>query len=284
MNTWRVIFSGYKDPYYNMAMDEALFEAMGLGYGQPTLRIYGWEPAAFSLGYSHDPAVNLDLKACLRYKVPFVRRITGGGVLFHGGDISYSIVSLYADLPEGLKAGKLFKIICSFLITMYRSMGINAEFAVDSEDYQPALKPKRGAPVFCPDGKEKYDIVINGKKLGGNAQKRGKDVFLQHGSIPLSDTLNYARLFLKENVSSAVSRPFSLEELSGKIFSFSGAETILLESFQDTFGIIPADGELNKEERGIFESLRVRKYQVRDWNMYGRMEVSDVRDETPVDR
>lgn len=271
MNTWRVIFSGYNDPYCNMAMDEALFEARSLRHGQPTLRIYGWEPASFSLGYSQDPGVSLDIKACLRYKVPFVRRITGGGALFHGGDISYSIICSYADLQGSLKSGKLFKVICSFLINMYGTMGVNAGFAADSEDYQPPLKSGRTAPDFCPDGKEKYDIVINGKKLGGNAQKRGKDVFLQHGSIPLNDTLNYARLFLKENVSAPASRLFSLDEVSGKNFSFSSVETMLLQSFQDTFGIVPADGEINKEERAIFESLRVRKYQVRDWNMYGRM-------------
>jgi lipoyl(octanoyl) transferase len=274
---WRLISSGYLDAYSNMAFDEAILESyLRLG-GPPTLRIYGWDPRAFSFGCSQDPRVNFNIEECERQGVQYVRRMTGGGVLFHSGDISYSIVSSTADIGcEGSVVGS-YKTICSFLTDMYKGLGLKAGFAVAEGKAGPAARPPKG-PDLCMASNEKYDILINGRKLGGNAQKRRACAILQHGSIPLKDSLAASREFLKETSMVDSLDAISLGEAVGREISYEEAEKRLVEAFERTFhchcdgakiGPPPNDGvnSLTSEETGLFKDLLKNKYATRGWNV-----------------
>ena len=262
---WRLIQSGFNDPYNNMAIDESLLIEHYRGNTPPTLRIYGWKPPAFSLGYFQDAWQELDIEKCNQQGINFVRRLTGGGIIFHHQEVTYSLVCSREELGmfSGVKGS--YKTICSFLINMYKKLGIDAYFAVEKQ----GKDEKLGEPSsFCFASKEEYDILINGKKIGGNAQKRRKDLIFQHGSIPLELNIDKVTPFLKKNSGGIKKGICSLVEVMGKEVGFSELQTKLAESFRDTFLVNLKEEELSLEEKKLAQNLRETKYSGEEWNVY----------------
>jgi lipoyl(octanoyl) transferase len=221
---WRLLLSGHADAYSNMALDEALLESyLELG-SPPTLRIYGWDPAAISIGFAEEAA--LDIDECRKKSFDIVRRPTGGGALFHSKDISYSVVCSGEDIGCGKSVVESFKRICGFLLEMYKSLDIDARFACELADHPARYKkPSRDQANICMASHEKYDIVVGTRKLGGNAQKRRRGAILQHGSIPL----------ILAQAPFSIEGPISLSEACGRAIGFEEVEKRLVESFENTF-------------------------------------------------
>lgn len=158
--------TGDGDAYWNMAFDEAMLTLRAEGKVPDTLRVYTWKPSAVSIGYFQSLEQEVDLEACRTLGVDVVRRITGGGAVYHecGGELTYSLVAAEETLRSKRSFEDIqgsYRVICEALIEGLRKIGINAEF-----------KPIN-------------DIVVNGKKISGNAQTRRRGVILQHGTILL---------------------------------------------------------------------------------------------------
>ncbi len=267
--SWRIIDTGPQEPFTNMAFDEAILRGYELHSSPPTLRIYGWKPSGISLGYSQDPEEVLDIEACLNESMPFVRRITGGGIILHGDELTYSLVCSKEDLRLPARVVSSYKIICSFLISFYKALGIEAEFASDSSSDE--THPQRPS-ALCFAAKEKYDIVINGKKIGGSAQKRSKDIIFQHGSIPLSiDMRRASSLLCKKADTGDIHDSTSLQEVLGRRMSTPELSEILIRSFIRSFNVAPSAGRLSSAEHEIFMDLKTLKYASADWN-YNRID------------
>ena len=132
MSYWRLIAPSTRDPYSNMAIDEALLREYEKGNTPPTIRFYRWEPS-ISLGYFQKAKNVLNLENCSKFNTPFVRRITGGEAIFHENDLSYSIVlsEKDLDLPRSIKDN--FKILTMFIVNAYKSLGIKAKFFSDHQ-------------------------------------------------------------------------------------------------------------------------------------------------------
>jgi lipoyl(octanoyl) transferase len=250
---WRIIDTGPQGPFANMALDEALLLGYELHDSPPTLRIYGWQPTAISIGYSQDPQAILDADLVRKESMQFVRRITGGGIIMHGDEITYSLVCSKSDLDIPARVVSSYKMICSFLISFYKTLGIDASFACDANSEETLGIPS----ALCFAAKEKYDITVNGRKIGGSAQKRLKNVIFQHGSIPIG------RVNIKEAA--------SLEDILGRRPDIKELSRLLQESFVKTFKIEVQQGELSNAERSIFLELKTHKYETRDWN-YNRID------------
>src|SRR5258706_8848945 len=88
---WRWIDSGEGGASWNMAIDEAILDAVIEGISPPTIRLYRWDTAAVSIGRFQEPARGIDLDACMRLNIPIVRRMTGGRGVLHGSDQTISI-------------------------------------------------------------------------------------------------------------------------------------------------------------------------------------------------
>jgi lipoate-protein ligase A len=155
---WRVIEYTQNNAAMNMAIDEAVCESVLEG-AVPTIRFYGWIPSAISIGYFQSLEKEVDLQKCKEMKVDFVRRRTGGGAVYHEteGEITYSIVAKEEIFPKGIIES--YQVICQLIIDSLAKIGISAQF-----------KPIN-------------DIIVNGKKISGNAQTRRKGILLQHGTI-----------------------------------------------------------------------------------------------------
>lgn len=197
----------------NMFIDKELFDDF-TSSSLPTFRVYEWEES-FTYGVSQNINTIQNLLEIKKYNQNYAQRITGGGILFHGNDISYSLV-IPISFVNKLSVKQSFESICAFLLKFYKSLGLNPIYAKDLEDI------KLSKSDYCQEGYEPYDILIDGKKIGGNAQRRSKTTIFQHGSICIDN--------------STTNNSNSLEDLGLKI-SFEEAKNLLITSFLDTFNV-----------------------------------------------
>jgi lipoyl(octanoyl) transferase len=208
---FRLILTNINDAKMNMAIDKAL----SISYEKddmPILRFYTWENS-FTVGLGQDIEHYDDLKKI--YKDNYSKRITGGGVLFHGHDISYSLVLSNTEFGN-LSIKQSYEKICQFLLEFYKNLGLNPSFVKDSE----YIKLKKNE--FCQVGFEAYDIIVNGNKIGGNAQKRNKKLIFQHGSVPIFKTNEDTKMGI------------SLEDFEIHL-SFEEAQNKLIKAFEKCF-------------------------------------------------
>jgi len=151
---WRLINNDADNAFRNMAVDEALLQSI-----VPVLRFYSWKPKAVSIGYFQSLDAEVDTKACKARDIDVVRRITGGGAVFHDQELTYSVIC-----PEELFSFDIlesYQQICGFIVKGLKKYGLDAKFV----------------PI--------NDITIKGKKISGNAQSRKQGKIIQHGTILL---------------------------------------------------------------------------------------------------
>ncbi|MCK5110584.1 MAG: lipoate--protein ligase family protein [Arcobacteraceae bacterium] len=254
---WRFIDTGVGDAVWNMALDEALlntFEENDL----PILRLYRWKPS-LSLGRFSDVSKSVDLDKMKQQNLSCVRRMTGGGILVHGQDISYSLILPRESLAaNGVKDN--YRTLCGFLINLYKKLGLNANYAGEEQ-----LKSKTSD--ICLAGTEKYDIVINGQKIGGNAQRYTSKTLFQQGSIPIKiDKPLFEPVFLED---SGLKNAVTLEQLESLV-TYRQLTQLIIEAFCKTFDINIVSHSLSLTEEQKVEELITQKYGKESWNLYGK--------------
>ena len=234
---WRLIDSGYLDAYTNMAIDEAVF-AMREKLGLPaSLRFYSWRPAAVSIGYFQrieDPS----LQEYKRQKLTIVRRFTGGGAILHRNEITYSLACSTHEFPAFRDIVKTQQLVHRAIILGLQNLGINAELE--------RKETKGPDPYFCFVTPSKYDVVEEGRKIAGSAQRRRNRAFFQHGSILMDNNITSESIKEKKD--------------RGKIIDS------LVWGFEKGLGIRLLPGHLTKQEVELSQELREIKYSTPNWN------------------
>lgn len=265
---WRRVCTEALPGPENMAIDEVLLESYRKNPERPIFRAYRWSPAAISLGRFQTYGEDIFPDACADRGVPIVRRITGGGAIFHDHELTYSLVCGRRDLGS-MTVKESFRALCSFLIDAYRSLGLDAAFAIDLLPSDRSIGVKT---VHCFAGKEPYDILVGGRKLGGNAQRRLGDLVFQHGSIPLTLDLSRQRgLFHPRALPPEGSATALYDGLARAAAPAPEALFALLEdSFAARMDIRWEEGGLTTEERERAEELAARKYRSEAWNRDGK--------------
>lgn len=246
--TFRLIHSGPGSAAFNMALDAQIFSRF-LEDGVGVLRLYSWQAPAITYGFSQDCKGLIDLEACAIDGVEVVKRITGGGALFHGQELTYSFVCSKSDIGEPQGVFVDYRNICKFLLDFYASLGLQASYALDQTDFKQRSLPDE----LCSASNEKYDLVIGGKKIGGNAQKRNRQAIFQHGSIPVSINWDFVRQYmhaLPKDISVSVTT--LSEQLSGV-----PEKCILEQKLIDAFGSV-FDVKFIEEVQRIYETSMVK--------------------------
>ena len=169
MNSWLLLNSGKCDAAFNMALDEALLENVAR-LGAPVLRFYGWEKPAATFGYFQKFSEVENLTP-LR---PLIRRPTGGGIVPHDADWTYSFAVPPDHEWHWLKAEESYRRIHDWLRLAFAEMKVETELA-------PCCQ--KSLPGQCFIGHEKSDLLWCGKKIAGAAQRRNKSGLLIQGSI-----------------------------------------------------------------------------------------------------
>ena len=265
LTNWRLLITGHNNAVRNMAVDEAILRSYIQGLVPPTLRIYGWQPPSLSIGYFQDPVRELDLAECKKRSIGFVRRITGGGIVFHAEELTYSIVCSRQHFRCSRSIENSFKQICSFIVRAYQALGLEAGFAIDQAEVVEALGCKT---TFCFSGREKYDILINARKIGGNAQRRFHNAIFQHGSIPLRGDLSFAASLLREKPENLEQRVTTLSGALNRPIEFDEFAAELVKGFKQTNSSQLSEQDLSGQETNLAEYLNREKYTRPEWNIF----------------
>lgn len=253
--TWRLLDSGSKAAQSNMAIDEALLNCFEEG-DMPIIRLYGWEDS-LSFGRFSTLSKSLDITKIQSENIPCVRRMSGGGILVHGGDLSYTLI-MPRDWFKRTGVKESYHYLCGFLISLYKKLGYQASFASD-------LKLGEIRSDICLAGREAYDIVIKEKKIGGNAQRYTSHTLFQHGSIPMCVNKPFFKpLFLAD---------FGLEEMAtleqfGTSISYEELSGLVREAFCETFDVKLVPDTLSASEERYAVQLQAEKYSQEKWNLH----------------
>ncbi|MBL8692851.1 MAG: lipoate--protein ligase family protein [Planctomycetes bacterium] len=239
---WRLLRSGACAPADNMAIDEALL----LCDGPPTLRLYRWNPHGVSLGYFQNSS-QFDLPRFAREGVPVVRRLTGGGAIFHGDEVTFSIA---APVAHPLFAGAVresYDRVHHILAAALEACG--AREVVPRGD-APLLSEVLQSP-WCFHESTAFDLVAARRKLVGSAQRRTGGRVLHHGSLVLR-----ANRYTPEVA--------SLESLGGTADALR-LEEALIESFGRALDAPLELGMLSPQEQSEAARLASEKYSSKEW-------------------
>jgi lipoyl(octanoyl) transferase len=174
MNFWLSFNSGKCDAAFNMALDEALLEAMSR-LQKPVLRFYGWTEPAASFGYFQKFA---DVERATRLR-PLVRRPTGGGIVPHDADWTYSFAAPPGHEWHLLAATESYRCVHQWIQQAFAILKIETELAQTKK----SAGGSGGLPGECFIGHEKFDLLWHGKKIAGAAQRRNKLGLLIQGSV-----------------------------------------------------------------------------------------------------
>lgn len=275
---WRLLQSGERDGATNMAIDEAVLEAVTAGRSHPTLRLYGWCPPCLSLGFSQC-AADVDLDACAQRGWDIVRRPTGGQAILHVDELTYSVC---APLNEPRVAGGVVESygrLATGLLAALRLIGLEPAQA------RPSYPPQEGAHgPACFDGPARYEVTVSPedsdggpqpRKLVGSAQSRRLGGLLQHGTLPLSgeitriiDGLAFGSTAEQEAARLRLStRALTLESALGRSVSFAEMAQAMAAGFAQALQLEFESAELSESEWAAAARIRSEKYANDAWTL-----------------
>ncbi len=180
---WKLLDSGTKRAQENMALDAKLLRRMHPD-DSPLLHFYDWERESMTYGFFIKPERYLSLESVEKLKIDLAVRPTGGGLVFHLFDLAFSVL-----VPSN------FSQFSINTLDNYHFINHRVKRAVKrfiQETKAPFLLPDQPYPLdenckyFCMANPTRYDVMIDGKKVAGAAQRRGRQGYLHQGSIALA--------------------------------------------------------------------------------------------------
>ena len=264
--TWNFINTGSHDPYYNMAMDEALLNFVSRGEIDPVVRFYTWNPATLSVGYFQRLKKEIDIDKVKEKGFGLVRRQTGGRGVLHDKELTYSVIvpESHPNMPSTIT--EAYRVISEGLLEGFKLLGFDAYFAIPrSKEEREKLKQPRSAVCF--DAPSWYELVVEGRKIAGSAQTRQKGVILQHGSLlqdvdvdELFDMFIFKNDRLKEKMKKAfVDKAVAINDISDRHISIEEMEKAFEEGFKKGLNIEFTENQLAKVK--VLEE----KYRSEEW-------------------
>lgn len=269
--TWNFINTGSKDPYYNMAMDEALLNFVSRGEIDPVIRFYTWNPATLSIGYFQRLQKEIDIDKVKEKGFGLVRRQTGGRGVLHDKELTYSVIvpESHPNMPSTVT--EAYRVISQGLLEGFKNLGFDTYFAVPKTPEE-RQKLKRPRSSVCFDAPSWYELVVEGRKIAGSAQTRQKGVILQHGSIlqdididELFDMFIYKNERLKLKMKEAfVEKAVAINDISDEHITISQMEEAFEKGFKKGLNIELKPLELTEAQLAEVEEL-TEKYRSDEW-------------------
>ena len=269
--TWNFINTGSHDPYYNMAMDEALLNFVSRGEIDPVVRFYTWNPATLSVGYFQRLKKEIDIDKVKEKGFGLVRRQTGGRGVLHDKELTYSVIvpESHPNMPSTIT--EAYRVISEGLLEGFKLLGFDAYFAIPrSKEEREKLKQPRSAVCF--DAPSWYELVVEGRKIAGSAQTRQKGVILQHGSLlqdvdvdELFDMFIFKNDRLKEKMKKAfVDKAVVINDISDRHISIEEMEKAFEEGFKKGLNIEFKPLSLTENQLAEVKVLE-EKYRSEEW-------------------
>lgn len=248
----------------NMAVDEVLLSQKE--QPNPTLRFYTWSSPAFSFGYFQDIASEVDVKLCSAGGIELVKRMTGGGTVVHGWDLTYTLI-----LPRhaGEKSiSETYQCIGQSLVMAFKKLGIPAACHAARTDVSSAVTNRTYTTEanICLTNPADYDVMYEEKKLAGVSVRRNRNGMLFQGYISLD--------MPPASILACVSRDPEVQQIlieKSTAINTGGrciAKSVLIEAISETFniGITFYPDKLSSAEHAQAEILAETKYATTEWN------------------
>ena len=234
-----------------MGLDDAIYQLYSR-FKVNTIRLYSWYPSAVSIGHHQCLDEEIDLSMVKKYNFQAVRRISGGGAVFHDskGELTYSVVTTTDQVSSKSIEASYYEIV-NLLFSPLSKLGLTVDYD----------------KIHCPS------VFSKGKKISGNAQARSGNVILQHGTILIdfNPELMYSVLKArpgrtsKQMVASVYQKVTSISEHTmNKMTPHMLARYItddLLANHPSKFQL----GELTSEEQDLAQQLADEKYKSERW-------------------
>ena len=259
MDTWRLIELETNNAFMNMAIDEAIMTARIADKVPNTLRFYRWQPSAVSIGRNQSLIEEVYLENIRKYGISVVRRISGGGAVYHDrdGEVTYSVTAKTTNLGKDIPS--IYCQIYEAIVDALRLMGILADFSP-------------GDTKNCPN------LTVTNKKISGSAQTVKRGIVLQHGTILLNTDLQ--KMFKLLRIRSTNDCMQAAQIAMNKITSIENelhhpvtAETVanaLAQGFRVMLKIGLLPKTLTPYEQEEAQRLYREKYTTDLWNEEGR--------------
>ncbi len=209
--------SGPQTGAYHMAVDRVLFRRLEAGLSEPLIRIYSWSPWCVTLGYSQSPEREINLTALQQRGWTWARRPTGGRAVLHAHEFTYTVAASAETAPWCAHRDRSYARIGEALRLWVAEAGVEAQLARGDS----ALSAASSGPSRpCFSSTSRLELTWQGRKLAGSAQRRGRQGFVQHGSLPIDDS--FGKLTEVLPVSDAVKQNLD-EGLRGHAVSLQAA-------------------------------------------------------------
>jgi lipoate-protein ligase A len=260
MQTWRLLKLETNNAFMNMAVDEAILRQRVAESVPNTLRLYRWKPSAVSIGKFQKAENEVYPENCKKLGVDIVRRISGGGTVYHDqeDEVTYSVIAKTADLGTA-DVAEVYSRIYAAINEALRLMGIAADY-------------NTGDTKNCPN------LTVNGKKISGSAQANKSGIVLQHGTLLLKVDLPRMYTLLRvpwanscmQVVNIAKNKITSVQDELGHSVTAETAANAIAHVFKTALNIQLVEGELTVEELELAEKLHKEKYCTDEWNLGGK--------------
>jgi lipoate---protein ligase len=260
MDTWRLLPLQTNNAAMNMAIDEAILTCRIEDLVPNTLRFYRWQPSAVSLGRNQNPEAEVYLDACKQRGVDVVRRISGGGAVYHDfeGEVTYSVTAKVSDLGT-TDIVTVYSKVYDAVKDALRILGITADFS-------------GGDTKNCPN------MTVRAKKISGSSQIITRGVVLQHGTLLVNVDLPkmFQLLKLKDiNCTKAADiakrKITSVQNELGHPVSPDTVANALTQGFKAMLKIQLGAGELMPFEAAVADWLCLQKYRTEKWTLEGKL-------------
>ncbi len=266
-SAWRFLNTGDAPASFNMALDEAISDSVRDASSPPTIRVYGWNPSAVSLGYAQKLNEEVDPEICGRYGIQIVRRQTGGRTVLHADELTYCVIAPEDHPAIGKSPYENYRRVSEALLGALKRIGVPGELSAG-----PDLTPE-GFQGACFSYAARFEVVVQHKKIVGSAQRRARGVVLQHGTLLLGP--GHKKLSLLLPSTHRKKSEILMRELNEKTISVSEVLNrrvpldelipIVRSGFETTLGISTDDLPLSHEELTAANILVAEKYGTREW-------------------
>lgn len=258
---WRLLKTGKHDAATNMAIDEVILLRQET-CPQPTLRLYDWSQPAFSFGYFQKISTEIDVKKCDTHGVELVRRMTGGGIVVHGWDVTYSIIIPHGHggIPSDISASYCW--IANRLLNGFHQIDVPVTLQGGK------FRTSEVGPNTCLANPAEHDVMLDRKKISGVSQRRNRIGGVYQGYIALdmpppwilalaSKSLDYQKTLTEKSTAiNLMQRPPKNRKQ---------IENAVIVGFKEVLDSQLVASELSTEELDAVESLARSKYSASEW-------------------
>lgn len=248
MAAWRLLDTGLRSAAENMALDEAVLEAVAEGTAPDTLRFLRFSRPCVLVGLHQDVEQEVRLSYCLERGVEVNRRITGGGaVYFEPRHLGWEIIARWRD-PFPRRVEELYRFICESVAEGLRGLGVDAR-------YRPM-----------------NDIEVRGRKVSGTGGTSRGAAFLFQGTlltdVDLREMLRCLRIPIKKlsdkEVESLKDRVTTLAWELGEAPSLDAVKSAIVDALSRRLGVSFEAGGLTEAEERLLRELLPR-FSSEDW-------------------